>query len=215
MYHFPLLRLGWFFLLVGVTALSCGGKPQVRVLPSYHSASLHRILILPVTGVSDIESQFMTSIISQAFEAQGRYEIVVYQDGQSEKFDQIMLLSRQVNGAIPLDMIPVLGRQSRADAVVVTHQSTIDPVEGITYRFESRTGAIIRGRTTPRHPRPSETGETSGFTPVDVVFPSGLTRMKMLDAWSIQRLWESQKEIESPSALKQMIDSIPPQRARE
>lgn len=206
-----LIITGRFIILAALTVFSCGGKPQVQILPGYHSASLKRILILPVTGVTDMESKFMTSIISKTFESQGRYEVIVYEAGQLEAFDKIMSLSRQVNGAIPLDIVPELGRRTKADAVIVTHQSTMGPAEGVTYRFESRTGAIIRNRTNVRHPRPSEAGETDGYTPVDIVFPSGLTRMQMLEANSIQRLWVTQKEIESPSALREMIDHIPPQ----
>ena len=185
----------------------------MHILPGYHSALLKRILILPVTGVPDVESRFMTSIISKTFEAQGHYQVVVYQPGQSEQFDRIMSLSRLVNGAIPLDVIPELGRLARADAVIVTHQSTMAPVGGVIYRFESRTGAIIRNQLTPRHPPRS--GESSGFTPVDIFFPSGQIRMQMLEASSIQRLWETRKEIESPSALRQMIEGVPAQRGEE
>ena len=155
----------------------------------------------------------MTSIISKTFEAQGHYQVVDYQPGQSDQFDWIMSLSRQVNGAIPLDVIPELGRLARVDAIIMTHQSTMAPVGGVIYRFESRTGAIIRDRLPPRHP--PQSGDASGFTPVDIVFPSGKIRMQMLEASSIQCLWETQKEIESPSALRQMIEGVPAQRREE
>ena len=88
----------------------------------------------------------MTSITSKTFEAQGHYQVVVYHTGQPEQFDRSNSLSRQVSGAVPLGMIPELGRLSGADAVVVTHQTTTVPVEGATDRFESRTGAITRNR---------------------------------------------------------------------
>ena len=81
MYRFPLPRLGRFVLLAPVTTISCGGKPQVQILPGYRSASLKHILILPVTGEPDVESGFMTSIISKTFEAQGHYQVVAYHTG--------------------------------------------------------------------------------------------------------------------------------------
>ena len=197
-------------LVMAGLSISCAPKRPVKLEPANREALVRRALVLPVTGVSEQESGAMIRVISESFKDQGYYELVAYQEGLFPEFDRLLTLARSVGGMVPLDKIPELGKATRVDAVIVTHQSTITPAPGVAYRFESETGAIIKSRQNPRVPRPTDPQESGGFSPVSVPFPSGLLRMQMLETPSGQRLWEAQKPVETYEQLKKLIALIPP-----
>lgn len=197
-------------LVMAGVSFSCAPKRPVKLELANREALIRRALVLPVTGISLEESHAMMRVISDSFKDRGYYEIVAYQEGLFPDFDRLLTLARSVGGTVPLDQIPELGKASRVDAVIITHQSTITPAPGVAYRFESETSAIIKSRQNPRVPRPADPQETGGFSPVSVPFPSGLLRMQMLETPSGQRLWEAQKPVETYEQLKKLIAMIPP-----
>ena len=203
-------RYSILHILLILIFTACAGGPKFQVGPGYATAVLKRVLLLPVTGVSAEQSALMTAVIAEEMARHGRFEIVPYQVGQHPEFDKTLELARLVKGALPMDMLAEIGRASRVDGVIVTHQSTIAPGTGVTYQFESETGAIIRTRHRyPQHPRPPKERLTSGFTPVIVEFPAGGLSTKLFEMPSGQQLWAVWRKIKDVDDLRQLIRAVP------